>query len=365
MGSVTLFFVSLNSLLAAIFTALLITVLVRTKNNTTSKSLLIILMLCQVYSKALIALKTNGLLFQWAPFLYRSSYPFELASSPLVYLYILSITKVDFKWQKIQWYHGLPVVIGLTWYLLAPFDLNTTQLDKYLRNIPIFLIMLPYLWASQKVIAQAKNQAENHRSSLVELHLPWLRFLLLICYAALVLTFLDLLTGPAVPLYIYSGVITNCALIGLTYFGLNASQFFKQDDKATLVEEASPAINSVEIAELSERLLKRLKEDQLFLRPQIRLVDVASEMNIKSYKLTEVINRGLNTNFYELINGLRIQRAMELLRDPNQDHLNLLGIAMDSGFNSKSVFNDYFRRTTGMTPSEFRQKRSNSSESSN
>jgi len=34
----------------------------------------------------------------------------------------------------------------------------------------------------------------------------------------------------------------------------------------------------------------------------------------------------------------------------------VLDIGFSSGFNSKSAFNDVFRRSTGMTPSEFKKK---------
>lgn len=36
--------------------------------------------------------------------------------------------------------------------------------------------------------------------------------------------------------------------------------------------------------------------------------------------------------------------------DPANSHLTLLGLACESGFNSKTVFNAYFKKSTGMTP---------------
>ena len=54
------------------------------------------------------------------------------------------------------------------------------------------------------------------------------------------------------------------------------------------------------------------------------------------------------------MNSYRIAKAQELLASPDSAHLNLLGIAMESGFRSKSVFNEVFKKVTGKTPSEFR-----------
>jgi AraC-like DNA-binding protein len=36
--------------------------------------------------------------------------------------------------------------------------------------------------------------------------------------------------------------------------------------------------------------------------------------------------------------------------DPKNSHLTILGLAYDSGFNSKSVFNTYFKKIEGLTP---------------
>ena len=39
--------------------------------------------------------------------------------------------------------------------------------------------------------------------------------------------------------------------------------------------------------------------------------------------------------------------------DPANKNLTLLGLAYDSGFNSKTVFNTFFKKETGMTPKQW------------
>jgi AraC-like DNA-binding protein len=46
-----------------------------------------------------------------------------------------------------------------------------------------------------------------------------------------------------------------------------------------------------------------------------------------------------------------------MLTRQNQN-LNILGIALDAGFNSKSAFNNAFKKHTGITPKEFKKKAS-------
>ena len=53
------------------------------------------------------------------------------------------------------------------------------------------------------------------------------------------------------------------------------------------------------------------------------------------------------------MNRYRIEHAKRLLRE--SPDCNVLSVALDSGFNSKSAFHVAFRRSTGTTPSNFRQ----------
>ena len=61
-------------------------------------------------------------------------------------------------------------------------------------------------------------------------------------------------------------------------------------------------------------------------------------------------------NFYNFINEFRIEAAKEILQDPSSKGKNILQIAYEVGFNSKSAFNTYFKRLTGKTPSAYRKE---------
>ena len=89
-------------------------------------------------------------------------------------------------------------------------------------------------------------------------------------------------------------------------------------------------------------------------------------MGVRPYRVSHILNQGLHTSFYDLINQYRIAKAQEILISPAAERLNLLGVAFESGFRSKSVFNEVFKKTTGRTPSQFRDaKMSESSDSVN
>ena len=77
--------------------------------------------------------------------------------------------------------------------------------------------------------------------------------------------------------------------------------------------------------------------------------------NIPPHNLSEVINSRLKKNFYDLVNGYRIEQVKKDLSDPAKSHLKILSLAFDAGFNSKATFNTLFKESTGQTPSDYRK----------
>jgi AraC-like DNA-binding protein len=48
-----------------------------------------------------------------------------------------------------------------------------------------------------------------------------------------------------------------------------------------------------------------------------------------------------------------VEESKRLLLDPAFAHYNILGIAFQAGFSTKSTFNKTFKELTGLSPSEF------------
>ena len=105
---------------------------------------------------------------------------------------------------------------------------------------------------------------------------------------------------------------------------------------------------------LKHRLMALMENQAIYLNPELRLSDLAIALGVRPYRVSEILNRGLQTSFYDFVNRYRVAKAQDLLMAPDSSYLNLLGVAMESGFKSKSVFNDVFKKMTGKTPSQFR-----------
>ena len=109
------------------------------------------------------------------------------------------------------------------------------------------------------------------------------------------------------------------------------------------------------VAEVVKRLKNAMEEKKLFIDPDLSLPVLAKEIKTTTNTLSYVINRHLQSNFYNFVNGYRIEEAKGLLLDKEYDNKNILAVAYDSGFRSKTTFNTMFKKCTGLTPSEYKK----------
>jgi TolB-like protein/AraC-like DNA-binding protein len=113
----------------------------------------------------------------------------------------------------------------------------------------------------------------------------------------------------------------------------------------------SKALMSVaEIDKVLEIFEKGMKEEKWFQNPSLSLRELAENVNISSNKLSWLLNEQIGKNFNEYINSLRLEYFKENALNPANSHFTLLALAYESGFNSKSVFNGFFKKIEGMTP---------------
>ncbi|MCR8559398.1 ABC transporter permease [Mucilaginibacter sp. BJC16-A38] len=108
--------------------------------------------------------------------------------------------------------------------------------------------------------------------------------------------------------------------------------------------------------EKSRRLKEAVVVNRLYEDAELTLSSLAVKLGIHPHELSRIINTGLDKNFSDFINEFRVREVSRKMRDPAYDHLTLLGIAYESGFNSKTTFNRVFREITGKTPLEYKKE---------
>jgi len=104
------------------------------------------------------------------------------------------------------------------------------------------------------------------------------------------------------------------------------------------------------------RLRKAIQEDRVYLNPNLTLQDLAVRLHVHRNYLSQIINVKYRMNFKDFLNQYRIEEAKKMLLSAEYDHKTVLAVVYDAGFNSKSVFNNAFKKFTGLTPSEFRNQ---------
>jgi AraC-like DNA-binding protein len=109
--------------------------------------------------------------------------------------------------------------------------------------------------------------------------------------------------------------------------------------------------------ELAARIVARMSGERLYSRPDLTVASLATTLAVPEYRLRRTINQALGfRNFNAFVNSFRLAEAREALTDRNRDHLPILSIALETGFQSIGPFNRTFKTSTGLTPSEFREK---------
>jgi AraC-like DNA-binding protein len=99
-----------------------------------------------------------------------------------------------------------------------------------------------------------------------------------------------------------------------------------------------------------------MTHEKPYLNPELNLYLLAERLNLLPNHLSQAINSVERKNFFDFVNHYRIQEVKKCLVSNEKEHLTLLGIAFECGFNSKTSFNRTFKKIVGLTPSEFRKK---------
>ena len=186
-----------------------------------------------------------------------------------------------------------------------------------------------------------------------------------IIYAAGVVSFiyvaqfdLNINFGFNAELIPYALFVVFVAFIG--FFGIRYQGVFTNETKAIeLVEPQEEnkykksGLKDAEGELLHKQVCALMQKEKPYLEPKLSLGQLAEMLGVAANKLSQVINQYEEKNFYDFVNGYRVQEFIVRAQSESNKNLNLLGIAYGSGFNSKSSFNQVFKKMMGETPSAY------------
>lgn len=258
---------------------------------------------------------------------------FLLALGPLLYFYVLKITHRQFRFRWRDGLHFIPL-------LLTP----VLQLLSFTLSMVVFFSMIVYLYRSHRLIDDFYKGQHPILMDRPRLEFRWLHRLILT--TAWLWLLWVICAGAGKPndyaFYILFAVILIWTAVA-----------------AFLKPQAKPSLKSTVTTDLKQkanRLNKLMKEQAYYRDPELSLASLAEKLGLHTHELSRIINTGLKKSFYDFVNEFRVQAVSHKMQDPGNDHITLLGLAFESGFNSQASFSRIFKQMTGKTPAAFKNE---------
>jgi AraC-like DNA-binding protein len=340
-----------------------------------------------------------------APWLIGVIWTTNYLYGPLLLLYTTALIKKEWTPTRLKTLlHFLP--FALSWVIMLPFFLLSADVkielffgdakslfeassDPVKRQIlwsvrlVQFLIIGMILQIGIYLIIILTNLHKHGRrlkdefSYTDKISLNWLRYIAIATLGLwIIFSFSQLLAG-----YFQMEIQTDYALhvmiavliYTMGYLGLRQPEIFKEEpardpgnsQSSTVTESDSASqkekyqkssLDREQAAQLAVLLTEKMQKNSLYLDSQLTLPQLAGAIETTPHYLSQAINGHLGKNFFDFVNEYRIEEAKRRIGAVEKGRMNVLAIALDSGFSSKSAFYTAFKRHTGMTPSEYKQQ---------
>jgi AraC-like DNA-binding protein len=313
---------------------------------------------------------------------------------PLHLLYARHLIRVSDRMRAREWLHFIPFALYES--LVVPVLLRPTEeIVSLFRNpdvaqLPAAFVLfnwtvtlqgLVYMFWTMTILKRYVGRIKNMFSTIDKIRLDWLRNMTLLVAVAWVAFFAEntlLLFGINLSNFNLSSFLIACCVYVMGYLGLLKAEVFsapgiaesirrlpevdcpvppeggRPDQTREIKYERSGLKPGMAKSHL-ERLLKFMESEKPYVNCDLTLGQLADRLALSPHNLSEVINTQLAQNFYDFVNGYRVEQVKRDLSDPAKKDYKLLAIALDSGFNSKTTFNTIFKKHTRLTPSEYRE----------
>lgn len=310
------------------------------------------------------------------------SFPFiTFTYGPLLYLYIRYMTNPGRRFNWFELLHFIPFIAFFTISVIFRSQPLVRDLRGFFKpdrlialrivySVSFFLSITCYSILSFIQIKRHQDNLKNlvsYTSHIITLN--WLKILSISFYLAYFIMFilggLDII-GNFIPFDPYFIIFGFIALFSMAYsfYGIKQPVIFGEvftpennKDKKEPEKYSKSGLKKLQAEKYLKKLLDYMEMKKPYLDNDLTIQDLSVKTGISRHHITQVLNENYNRNFFAFINEYRVTEVIERFNNPKFNNYTILAIAFDSGFNSKTTFNSIFKSQTGLTPSEYREKK--------
>lgn len=248
---------------------------------------------------------------------------------------------------------------------LTASALGYTTPFEYLSIMLILIQALFYTGLSYITIRKHQKKIQQFSSNTEGINLNWLEYIILVLLLVNITYVIYNLFYDPKSLNFFINTVFLGVIYFVGYYSLKQKEIYpleeKQREELISINE-NPDSEEIKRKLISDEELFRIKtlletlmsSQKPYLDSELNLIKLAETVSVSSHHLSYVINTGFGKNFFQYVNEFRVEYAKKLLKEKDS-RLSILGIAYESGFNSKTSFNTTFKKLTGQTPSEFKR----------
>ncbi|GAB1415805.1 hypothetical protein MASR2M117_12110 [Paludibacter sp.] len=297
-----------------------------------------------------------------------------LLINPAMFLYISSLTRPSFKLKWIQLLHLLPFVLFeiLAYVIQEPFTmkdffkLDDNFIFRIAFGVANVISTAIYNPLSLIFVHKHRINLKNQKSNIGQNeNLGWVLSVVIFYFSYCTIAFFTAVfsyfdeSQPLLP-HIYNYSVLLFVIYILSFYGLHQQivpkEFLAEDIEE---DEAVSYKNSLLTDDAKEKIKRSIlivfEKKQIYLNPDLNMDMLSKELKIPKYQITEVLNTVIGKNFFQFVNSFRIEAIKKMLLDP-KNNFSIEAIGYDCGFSSKSSFYKEFKRSTGLTPVEFKNQ---------
>jgi len=294
---------------------------------------------------------------------------FSLALGPLIFFYVLKIARSAYKFRLKDMLHFSPLLLELGAQAVeteqsiktgaATYDTPVfRQLDPALQLLAFISVGI-YLYASHKQIKRFYSRLKFEGGDRYRYGLRWLHNILKGFGLLWVLWIPLTMAGyfyyhhpPAGPFYYPLYLLLAVMAIRMAAVACLRPEGSLANDRPLFFKPSTPD----ELKQKGLWLKRVVKEKRYYQDPDLNLGSLAEKLGLSSHELSRVINTVFKKTFSDFVNEFRVNDVIRKIQDSDYDHITLLGIALESGFNSQSTFTRIFKQVTGKSPMEYKNE---------